>query len=87
MALINLLQRGFYHYLLSEPFDMVAWLLILLLCIHVVSLALFIFEYASPLGMNRGTPHERGNIVHRNSIVILLHGMFSTSAFTFCYFI
>lgn len=38
----------------SEPFDMTSWILILLLCIHVVSILVFTFEYTSPNGLNKG---------------------------------
>ena len=40
--------------LISEPFDMTSWLLILLLCIHVVALGVYTFEYFSPARLDKG---------------------------------
>lgn len=42
------------HGLVSEPFDVTSWLLILMLCIHVVALCVYAFEWFSPSGLDKG---------------------------------
>ncbi|KAK7489127.1 hypothetical protein BaRGS_00019641 [Batillaria attramentaria] len=41
-----------------EPFDITSWILILMLCIHVVALGVYIFEWLSPIGLDRGDNAE-----------------------------
>ncbi|PVD39222.1 hypothetical protein C0Q70_01850 [Pomacea canaliculata] len=42
----------------TEPFDITSWILILMLCIHTVALGVYLFEWLSPDGLDRGDKAE-----------------------------
>ena len=46
---------------ISEPFDIMSWIFILLMCIHVVSVTVFLFEWLSPRGYDMQKLPPRGN--------------------------
>lgn len=46
---------------LTEPYDYPSWCVILVFSVHVTGAAIFIFEWLSPRGLNRGTTTMRGN--------------------------
>ena len=48
----------------AEPFDNVSWIVILIVCIPIAAVSIFVCEYMSPLGLNRGSPCRRGILAH-----------------------
>lgn len=53
----------FYCFLpwLTEPYDYPSWCFILVFSVHATGAAIFIYEWLSPRGLNRGTTPLRGN--------------------------
>ncbi len=44
----------------SEPFDILSWIFILFMCINVVSVTVFLFEWLSPRGYDMQKLPPRG---------------------------
>ena len=62
----------FYVTSLSEPYDYPSWCLILVFSVHASGAAIFIFEWLSPSGLDRGNKPIRGklevNLDYSNSV-------------------
>lgn len=49
-------------FLFSEPFDMISWLMILLISIHGAAMAIFLFEWLIPYGYDMKMMPPRGEL-------------------------
>ena len=53
-----------YYDCISEPFDYMSWLFILLMCMQAVAVTVYLFEWYSPSGLDRGAVAPTGKRVH-----------------------
>ena len=77
------LGYGIWHvtYCLSEPYDYPSWCLILVFSVHASGAAIFIFEWLSPSGLDRGNKPIRGNSANIITIKIIIMSIFITFIF------
>jgi hypothetical protein len=47
--------------MVSEPYDYPSWCLILVFSVHATGASIFIYEWLSPNGLDRGKTKLRGN--------------------------
>ena len=54
-------RRVYVQPCVSEPYDTICWVIILVMCIQVLAVAVFLFEWLSPLGFSlQKAPVSRG---------------------------
>ncbi len=52
---------------LSEPFSASVWVMMFVMLLLVTAMAVFMFEYISPLGFNRNLAQGKGEHVHKSA--------------------
>ena len=57
-------------FVFSEPFDMISWLMILLISIHGAAMAIFLFEWLSPHGYDMKMMPPRGKSIQNFHITV-----------------
>ena len=61
-SLLFILTLYFIDILLQlEPYDWASWMVILIFSVHCCGTAMFIYEWLSPRGLDRGNVPPRGN--------------------------
>lgn len=54
------IRRFFFSFFVTEPYSPAVWVMMFVMCLTVVAVTVFVFEYFSPVGYNRSLVSAKG---------------------------